>query len=457
MAELKYVDLFSGCGGLSLGLERAGLELIVAVEKSEMPAQTFYHNFIDSSLSDADWKEYLELDISEQLSHKVIPRTVAEVLGDAKVMQRIIKEGVDIVCGGPPCQGFSTAGRRDHSDPRNQLAWEFLDFVSKTNPKMVIIENVLGMNRAFPGVSQTPFQMYAAALANVGNGYTVQKVIVNAKHYGAPQSRPRVMIIGVRSDIVLSKNITSNDEIWKSDFTDSGIDIPTLAPVPTVTLEELSTIGDAISDLQANNALTVTTRKNSERFLDFVQNKNNWQFHSQSTTTQNLKNRDLPNHSALTIERFRLKQALYHQGLHKDIIYKYSCGNDVSSYLTGAVFPLVSPDGILVIHDSKQLFELLDRVKSKKRTQQVLDPNLPSKTVLTIAENYIHPTEPRMFVVREMARFQAFPDSFVFRGRISTGGAMRKYTVPQYSQVGNAVSPALSFAVGTMIVDTLQR
>jgi DNA (cytosine-5)-methyltransferase 1 len=454
VAELKYVDLFSGCGGLSLGLERAGLELVVAVEKSSMPAQTFYHNFVDSSLSDEDWVEYLDRDIEYQLKHKVIPRTVGEVISNDSIMASIREQGVDVVCGGPPCQGFSTAGRRDHSDPRNQLAWQFLEFVEKTDPKIVVIENVLGMNRAFPGMSETPFKMYSDALAVTGSGYTVQKVIVNAMHYGAPQSRPRVLIIGVRKDIASDHNISVDSGIWKSDFVDNLGDVESLSaviPLPVLTQEQVRTVADAIVDLQTHQNFKATDSDNSNSFLEFVKDTDAWSLESHSE----LQNVDLPKHSESTLKRLRLKQALASQGLNKDILYKFSIGEDISALIGYASFPMSSPDGLLAIKDSTELMNVLNDVRSRKRSQMVLDPDKPSKTVLTLPEDYIHPYEPRIFTVREMARFQAFADDFVFRGRISTGGAMRKFTVPQYSQVGNAVSPALSFAIGKMITHVL--
>lgn len=450
MAELKYADLFSGCGGLSLGLERSGLDLVVAVEKSAMPAQTFYHNFIDSSLSDEDWNEYLTRDINDQLKTKVLPRTVGEVIANDSVMAEIRSQGIDVVCGGPPCQGFSTAGRRDHADPRNQLAWQFLEFVEKTNPKMVVIENVLGMNRAFPGETETPFQMYANALAETGSKYVVQRVIVNAMHYGAPQSRPRVLIIGVRSDIAEKTDVSTDSSIWKSDFLDSLGSINKLSkmvPVPTMRTSDLRTVSDAIVDLQTHADFKATNSDNSDSFLVDVKDYKAWGLESHLS----LQNVDLPKHSDATLKRLRLKQALALQGLSKDVLYKFSIGEDVSSLISSATFPMASPDGILTIQNESELMAVMDAVRSRKRSQLVLDPDKPSKTVLTLPEDYIHPVEPRIFTVREMARFQAFADDFVFRGRISTGGAMRKFTVPQYSQVGNAVSPALSLAIGKMI------
>lgn len=455
MAELKYVDLFAGCGGLSLGMERAGLELIVAVEKSAMPAQTFYHNFVDSSLSDKDWVEYLDRDIEDQLEHKVIPRPVGEIIANDTLMATIKSKGVDVVCGGPPCQGFSTAGRRDHSDPRNQLAWQFLEFVEKTDPKVVIIENVLGMNRAFPGTTETPFQMYSNALAETGNGYKVQKVIVNAMHYGAPQSRPRVLIIGVREDIALEKSVTVDSGIWKSDFLDNVADVDSLSaviPLPILNQSQVRTVADAIVDLQTHQDFKATDIDNSSSFLEFVKDTKAWNLESHD----NLQNVDFPKHSESTLKRLRLKQALASQGLNKDILYKFSIGEDVQSLIPSATFPMSSPDGILTMNDAVELMAVLNEVRSRKRSQLVLNPDKPSKTVLTLPEDYIHPYEPRIFTVREMARFQAFADDFVFRGRISTGGAMRKFTVPQYSQVGNAVSPALSFAIGKMIVNLIK-
>jgi DNA (cytosine-5)-methyltransferase 1 len=95
----------------------------------------------------------------------------------------------------------------------------------------------------------------------------------------------------------------------------------------------------------------------------------------------------------------------------------------------------------------------LDEFKTRKHSQRVLDLNLPSPTVVTAPDDFIHPTEPRVLTVREFARIQGFPDAFEFRSKVTTGGLHRRHEVPQYSQVGNAVSPFVATAIGRRLKD----
>ena len=113
-------------------------------------------------------------------------------------------------------------------------------------------------------------------------------------------------------------------------------------------------------------------------------------------------------------------------------------------------FPLKSPGGDVLAQDKNQLIELMIGLRTKKHSQRVLDWGQPARTVLTVADDYVHPYAPRTFTVRELARFQGFPDTFEFRAKETTGGLNRRSDVPQYSQVGNAVSPFLARAVGNL-------
>ena len=147
--RFSYIDLFAGCGGLSLGLEKAGFSLVLAVELSRMAAETFYHNFIKRLESAKAWEAYLTLDIEEQSRQKLVVDSVQSVLGHQYLMSKLSGLNMDLVAGGRPCQGFSLAGRRIPEDKRNQLAWQFLDFVERVEPKAVIMENVPGISQDF--------------------------------------------------------------------------------------------------------------------------------------------------------------------------------------------------------------------------------------------------------------------------------------------------------------------
>ncbi len=453
----NYVDLFAGCGGLSLGIERSGGKLQLAVEKSDMAAHTFYANFIDDRISDTQWKAYVESDIDTQLSKRVVVSTLRDVLDNDAGMAELLRTEIDVVVGGPPCQGFSLAGRRNPDDVRNTLPWEYLEFVRRTNPKVVVIENVVGMNRKFARDEEAPFVQLQQALTEEGAGYVVQGVAVNALHYGAPQARPRLMIIGLRADIALERGIESSDSLWASKFLDvlEG-PVPALAPIPTVKRDESPTVGDAIGDLQA--VLPPSHSARARRFKQTIARRETWGL--PKSRTKGVANQQPRNHAPDTRERFRLYQWLRDNDLSPRLIADLAKGDDlavevVRDKLEKAAYPAKSPDGALLAIDSDGMLALMKRLKTRKHSQKALAWELPARTVVTLPDDYVHPSEPRIFTVREMARFQGFPDDFEFKGKETTGSLRRRFEVPQYSQVGNAVSPFLAYAVGRMIAQVL--
>ena len=166
------VDLFSGAGGLSLGLERAGIKSVIANEIEKDFAKTHSLNFpgckmLNKSISEVDFR--LEVDS----------------LG--------LKGRIDIVAGGPPCQGFSTVGKKDAADPRNSLFVQFLRVVEEVEPRFVLFENVAGFKRLYKG------DMYRKTVEGLDLlGFDCVSSVLNAKNYGAPQSRERTIILAWR-------------------------------------------------------------------------------------------------------------------------------------------------------------------------------------------------------------------------------------------------------------------
>ncbi|MDQ0117936.1 DNA (cytosine-5)-methyltransferase 1 [Pseudarthrobacter defluvii] len=453
---MKYVDLFAGCGGLSLGIERAGGELVLAVEKSDMAARTFYHNLVDDASDVATWNNYIAAPVAEQVQGRVLVRELNVLLNDIEAMNNLAGEGIDLVVGGPPCQGFSLAGRRDPDDIRNKLPWEYLEFVERTQPKAVVIENVLGMHQKFSAQEESSFTQLQWALAQIEPGYVVQGVQVNAMHYGAPQHRPRLMIIAVRSDIAESKGIEATGELWKSDFADRvSLPLPDLAPVPTIESSSVRTVAHAISDLSPHAS------KRGQASRDYVREMRSPQWKLRLKPREQEHNHIPRRHAARTMQRFRLYQYLAQCGLDQRIISRAAALPEsdailyVKTALEAATVPAVSQDGTELATTYEELCELVLSLATKKHSQKVLGWNSPARTVVTLPDDYVHPVEPRIFTVREMARFQGFPAAFEFLGKETTGAHRRRIEVPQYSQVGNAVSPWLSLAVGRRIAELL--
>ena len=158
------IDLFSGAGGLSCGLLQEGIRSLVAVEINKDFAETFKRNH----------KKCLV--ISEDIGN----------VNFSEVLKHIHPEGLDLVCGGPPCQGFSTVGKKNEKDKRNSLFWQFLRAVEEINPRMVLFENVSGFKKLYNGVA---FNTLVSELSDIG--YKVKSEILDTANYGSPQHRKR--------------------------------------------------------------------------------------------------------------------------------------------------------------------------------------------------------------------------------------------------------------------------
>lgn len=454
---MKYVDLFAGCGGLSLGFERAGFELVLAVEKSEMAAHTFYHNFIKQIADESEWKKFDSLTIEEQFKEKLLPRELGELLNSDGLMKKLKGEKVDIVVGGPPCQGFSLAGRRNPEDERNKLPWQFLEFVERIDPKAVVIENVVGMSRGFKKEGkEAPFEQLQEALRKIGKGYVVQPVHVNAMHFGVPEHRPRLMILGLRKDVAKKMDIHSTNSTWHSDFFDTVSNIPPLAPKPSLLKSEALDLRSAIGDfshppIKASNKSSITFRKEMKDHKLWNLPKSN-----------DIENHNSSKHLEKTVKRFRLYQFLNSQNIPSNTLNIPAKNSEIVAVnLLENIFlkcemPAYSPDGTMIAKTKKDLIKLVIELKTKKHSQRALSWNKPSPTVVTLPDDYIHPVEPRIFSVRELARMQSFPDAFIFKSKETTGSDRRKFEVPQYSQVGNAVAPLVAYSVAKKFYEILE-
>ena len=443
-----YIDLFAGCGGLSLGLEAAGGDLLVAVERSPMAAETFFHNLIAPIASQEEWSTYISREVGEQVDGKIVVKELDKLLADGPSMEKIIQQTPDAVVGGPPCQGFSLAGRRNPDDSRNSLPWQFLALVEASKPKVVVIENVVGMRHKFGNGEDDVFRQLQTALKETNPGYVVQAVEVNALHYGAPQHRPRLMIIGLREDIAQSKNIESTGNLWRSDFVDKlEFPIPALAPSPKVLSDEVPTVRDALTGLPGSRILNGRVMESYSQSWGVLR----------PSSSRTAPNHVIRKHQPLSMTRFGLYQWLSQNGFDNRTLAAYSIADSakqdeiLNSIDSVAEYPMQTLGGITLASNKQELSKLLDSVKTKKHSQRVLKIDEPARTVVTIGDDYVHPLEPRTFTVRELARFQGFPDSFEFRAKETTGGLNRRNEVPQYSQVGNAVSPFLALAVGKLI------
>ena len=511
MGEIGFLDLFAGCGGLSLGLEQAGLKLVTAVERSPMAAESHFKNF---HLYDRDWDQPLWDEVlasssggsfAKQVHHKIVVGDIRDLRTDAEAMSLLKELAPDVVVGGPPCQGFSMAGRRDPGDERNALPWAFLDFVDYLNPKAVVIENVVGINRAFAsrGGVESPFSQLRTALERTGidrggPGYLVQPVEVNARHFGVPQNRPRMMLIAVRRDLPAAREAEASgapvDVPWRSvDAFQSLIEETKpmfghrLVPVVGSQVEgdeptQVHSAMEALADLDRNG---YSLRSNSPRYgtkgFRFARqmrgatprtNQQGWwdwrgflRWLRVSVRSQHQKdsppNHISRNHSERVIQRFDLYHFFADKGIPNTVLglpSRAADEDDARQQVAAALGPHArnKPDRQFMSAEDCDLVDVVMRLATRKHSQRVVDADEPAPTVLTLPDDYVHPIEPRVMTVRELARFQSFPDWFEFRSKETTGSNRRQFEVPQYSQVGNAVPPLMAKAVGLLLVDLLE-
>jgi DNA (cytosine-5)-methyltransferase 1 len=442
--ELTYIDLFAGSGGLSVGLEKAGWALRFAVEKSPMAAETFGHNLVEPIHDTRDWERYTSNNsIIGMMRKKLVVADVGSLLRSSTALAELKRKQVDLVVGGPPCQGFSLAGRRNSSDERNTLPFDFIDIVKAVRPKFVVMENVLGMHSKFSKSETTTYEDLYSLMQSPEDGldYVVQRVMANAMHFGAAQNRPRLLLVAMRKDLADTKGVTASSSIWRSQFFDELTEgIPDLAPIP-IPKKNAATVRDALSDFVLGVESTYTR---------FLKSHKEWPM-LRSRPASNLEKR---NHNSSTVRKFLTYQLLKKLKLSPALIKEPITNADFAKRkidlksLTALKYPISFAGDAEFVKDMRSFKRMLNEFKTRKHSQRVLDLDLPSPTVVTAPDDFIHPTEPRVLTVREFARIQGFPDAYEFRSKVTTGGLKRRHEVPQYSQVGNAVSPFVATAIG---------
>jgi DNA (cytosine-5)-methyltransferase 1 len=463
--SLSYIDLFAGCGGLSLGLEKAGFRLVLAVEKSPMAAETFYHNFIKRLTQATEWGEYCAQPLDAQAAQGLVVDEVGAVLERRDILEALRSQDIDLLAGGPPCQGFSMAGRRNPEDVRNQLPWQFLEFVEAIEPKAVIIENVVGIGQDFvKHGADAPFAQLRLALEGTGRGYVAQPMRVNAMHFGVPQHRPRMLIVALRSDLAARHGLSTGLALWRSD---EKSERPLLAPKPT--RDTPLTVADALWDLgEAGYVSPCGSGRYMELFGAYAREMRcdpSWLPPAlpEALPPSRPPNHTLRKHTPEITLRFELYQYLQSQKVRPGIfnipmdawLSRTEQEDAVRRELASAGFPAKSPGGRILAQDLDELAWLIMHKGTKKHSQRPLRPDQPSPTVMSLPDDFVHPWSPRTLTVREMARIQSFPDSFEFRSKETTGSHRRRFEVPQYTQVGNAVPPKLARAVGARLGELL--
>ena len=408
--KLKFIDLFAGCGGLSLGLMNAGLEGIFAIEKTEDAFKTLIHNLDHKKIKNG-YKWPILLPKKNM--------TTRDLLDNYQSQLQELKDKVDLIAGGPPCQGFSFAGLRNPNDPRNRLTEEYIEIVSIINPKFLLLENVKGFQAAFKknGASTQAYSEYVVErLSNLNKGYKVFSKVLPASLFGVPQPRPRFIMIAVRNDIAqkISYTTLGNEEFYQKILQQAD------KFKKENNLSKITVLGDAIGDLEIKG----------KKLIECIDSKN---FKQISYTEPKILN------PYLKLIRRNVKKDFMPDSLRIPNHKKE----------TRSKFEYILQKSIKGHTLSK---ELREELHIKKQCFTVLSPKALSTTITTLPDDCMHYSEPRVLTVRENARIQSFPDWFEFKGKYTTGGDRRKIECPRYTQVGNAVPPLMAEILGQSIL-----
>lgn len=416
--RFTFIDLFAGCGGLSLGLERAGFTPLLVNELNPDALSTYLLNRRDEFpwLCDNNVSNVKDLVLDENL----LDRFHASIRRDLGV--DIYKGELDLICGGPPCQGFSGIGiRRSYSVEKKQLPSNYLYqdmafLINKIRPKIFLFENVRGLLSSRwtdNGEKGEIFRDVLKTFRDIG-AYHVRYKLVHAKDYGVPQNRPRILIVGLRKDVFPEPSTKSDDAVL------AGFLPKPIGGYPTI--EEL------LSDLVDTRYVRGTVTETYPR------------------APQNSVQRQL---------RTKRDGTVFAAG---DAVSEMEYSNH-SDYIVEKFTEMIRNGG-----------EIPERFRTKKFAQKVLPRTWgkdgPTITACSAPDDYVHFCQPRSLTVREWARLQTFPDWYVFAGKRTTGGLRRAGNpreglfdreLPKYTQIGNAVPVELAYNIGLNFVRLLEE
>lgn len=403
MQKLNVLDLFAGCGGFSCGfMQSEKYNILSAVEFNKAAANTYRLNHPDTKVYETDIKQ---IDIKKFKEEN---------------------PNIDIIIGGPPCQGFSVAGKRDPDDLRNTLPYEYIKFVEEIQPKAFIMENVKGILSLSQG---TVFNNICSLLESAG--YNIVHKVVDISKFNVPQIRERVLVVGIRKD--LEKTFI---------FPDISLPTPTLYNAigdieQTGTYEE---IGIYNHDFFTKVDETLYNLLGEGNFLcDTRHGKNHihsWEIELKGSCSE---------------KEIKILNAIAENRRKK--IYGPKDGNPLSV------------ETICSLTNLSNIFDELESLVSKKYLDKIGDKydihdrkinmglrlfnrNNPINTITTQSgsnSTYAHYSQPRNLTVRELARVQTFPDTFIFTGTIKE----------QETQIGNAVPPQLAYYISTSLYEQL--
>lgn len=401
---LTTVDLFAGCGGLGLGLEQAGFETVFVNELHPNAMQTYLRNRPASLLSNPR---------NHVLDIRALSQDPAALDALASRLHRAHGD-IGLVVGGPPCQGYSHRGHRRSFEvakvdtPSNHLYIDMATVIAALRPRAFVFENVRGLLTARwtaagckGEIWDDVYSHFEALTVKRGRRmlqYRLDWRLVSAAEFGVPQNRPRVILVGVREDILGRSSV---DSLVPSG--DGG------AP------DLIDLLGDLVDPAWQPGGTSL--RYPSDPANDLQRLLRSAPPHVDGLWSPQLFDQGYAKHSEAIVEKFQ---------------------------------HMINNNGQIPEHQM-----------TKKFNQRVMPPRWgqrpPSITVTSTPEDLIHYEQPRIPTVREWARIQMFPDWYRFSGKRTTGGRRRAgdpsigdwtRDLPQYTQIGNAVPVPLGRAIG---------
>lgn len=418
---LTFVDLFAGAGGISEGFKQEGFQPVASSDIDPDACATYALNFPGAKVVHGDIRD---------------KRVAAQVLAASR--------GVDVVVGGPPCQAFSQM--RNHvrliDDPRNSLYKEFVHIVSKLKPLVFLMENVTG-------IDQMGFREQIIGDLELGGEYVVAPQVIDAADVGAPQTRKRLIFIGVRSALGISAPMVPQGGITRAlalqrtlrrgqcryelaaDDDLAAHWLRRLAdPEDMSAISAQQAIGDLLP-LKAGNRIDVLS------YEHMLLPQSAYQRYMREGTGLELANVQVPRLLDDTAQRLR---AIPPGGNHRDLPEEL-----IQRNLSGKKWGQENGSGLL----SRKHFYAYRR----------LHPDIWSWTLNTKADSVYHYRDVRALSVREFARLHSFPDRFVFTTDPRSGPLMGRHdggpAHSRYRQIGNAVPPLLARACAAAIMKTV--
>jgi len=420
LKNLYMVDLFAGCGGLSLGMEQAGFLPVFVNELNADALRTYIVNRVQINPLLRDPAFHIN-DVKEMV---LDPRYIPNLKRRLRTKFGIHSGEIDLLVGGPPCQGYSGIGhRRSYSVdkeqlPSNVLYQDMAAVVHRLNPRIFVFENVRGLMFAKWNASGRKGEIWEHVQETFESlkDYRTAFSLVYAKDYGVPQNRPRILLVGLHKSVRVSGETSEKDAV-KRGF------------LPRPSGERPPGLHDLLGDLVDPN------------------------YQNGSATTRYPGAAITPIQKALRCARE---------------------GDQVAPKGAQLLEQQYSKHGPRIVAKFKAMHQSGGAVPAefmtKKFSQRLLKPDWgedgPSITATSMPDDYVHFHDPRTLTVREWARLQLFPDWYQFSGKRTTGGIGRAGNpreglfdreAPKYTQIGNAVPVGLAKRVGVHLAKILRN